>query len=614
MPCRCRARLAVSLSLFLAFALSLSPVFSCYAYAEGSPEGQETAYERSEEHRAAGSGDEPRDDAAQPEDDRKAGSGAEEGEAAQSVLPEVPSGAGSDSGGSAGSGVDGSPEDAYSSGGRDFESSVSQSLDDIVSILGEIADYYRSASAGISPLADIGSVYNQLVSFRTEVGSMIGSSSGSSSASNRYNWKIGSVSFNTGKGTLAWIVGLIAFKLDAVYGNTSSIQTSASSINASIKLMSSIPSSLSNFISLSKDQWGYGYGGTVVLKNNSPASWLQSIFLASYANNQAGNSVSVAGYLSTMSPYMVTIDQKLRPLSSIAGYLVANNQAGNPVSVAGYLSSMSPYMVTIQKALDQANAYTVADSSLLSKGFDDLRKALYSNNNAGNPVSIAGYLSAMSPYMVTIDQKLGLLSQIRSDLEANNSSGTLLSVAQYLSTMSPLLGTIDGHLSNLDRYSVADSAFLSKGFSDVLQKLDGLTVDADVSIDFSGIESGLDAIKNLLAVAGLIENGKDLFDAIFGDLSGIGQTAAAGAIQSAMESAFPFCIPALVKQVFGLLAFEGSAPVWEFDICGNPLVCDFSDFQLVADCTSWLSRIGLVLALLVNTRKFVFTVNGGGAL
>ncbi|EOS52564.1 hypothetical protein C811_00600 [Adlercreutzia caecimuris B7] len=350
---------------------------------------------------------------------------------------------------------------------------------------------------------------------------------------------------------------------------------------------------------------------------------------ALYANNQAGNSVSVAGYLSAMSPYMVTIDEKLRPVSSIAGYLVANNASGKPVSVAGYLSAMSPYMVTIQKALDQANAYTVADSSLLSKGLDDLRKALYANNQAGNSVSVAGYLSTMSPYMFTIDQKLGLLAQIRSDLEANNSSGTLLSVAQYLSTMSPLLGSIDRSVSSLVS-SVGFNGNIVKlltGLQDSVtawgtrwDKQDQWLIEwgkrwesLSPGFDLSGIVSRLDAIKNLLVAAGLIENGKELLDVIFGDLSGIGQAAATGAIQSAMESAFPFCIPALVKQLFGLLAYEGSAPVWEFDICGNPLVCDFSDFQLVADCTSWLSRLGLVLALLVNTRKFVFTVNGGGA-
>lgn len=608
-----RVRLAAPLSVVLALALALSPSLSWYAYADDPFQGQETENERPEERGAAGSGDEPREVAEEPENDCEAGEGAAEGEAAPPSLPEVPSGAGPGSGGSAGPGLDGAPEDAYSSGGRDFESSVFQSLDDIVSILGEIADYYRSGTVGVSPLANIDSVYDQLVSFRSEIGSMLGSGLGHSSASNRYNWQIGPVSFNTGKGNLAWIVALIAFKLDAVYGNTSAIQSNTTSINSNVKLLTSIPSTLVNLYSLSKSQWGYGYGGTVVIESNSPAFWLKGAYSALYANNAAGNSVSVAGYLSAMSPYMVMIDQKLRPVSSIAGYLVANNASGNPVSVAGYLSAMSPYMVTIQKALDQANSYTVADSSLLSKGLDDLRKALYANNHAGNSVSVAGYLSTMSPYLFTIDQKLGLLAQIRSDLEANNSSGTLLSVAQYLSTMSPLLGSIDKYLSNLDRYSVSTSALLSKGFADLLQKLDGLTVEADVSIELSGLESRLDAIKNLLVAAGLIENGKDLLDVIFGDLSGIGQAAATGAIQSAMESAFPFCIPALVKQLFGLLAYEGSAPVWEFDICGNPLVCDFSDFQLVADCTSWLSRLGLVLALLVNTRKFVFAVNGGGA-
>ena len=189
----------------------------------------------------------------------------------------------------------------------------------------------------------------------------------------------------------------------------------------------------------------------------------------------------------------------------------------------------------------------------------------------------------------------------------------LATVVDYETRINSNIALVVDALNLLADYSVADSRLLSKGFSDLLQKLDGLTVEADVSVDFSGIESRLDAIRNLLVAAGLIENGKDLLNVIFGDLSGIGQAAATGAIQSAMESSFPFCIPALVKQVFGLLVFEGSAPVWEFDICGNPLVCDFSDFQLVADCTSWLSRLGLVLALLVNTRKFVFTVNGGGA-
>lgn len=129
----------------------------------------------------------------------------------------------------------------------------------------------------------------------------------------------------------------------------------------------------------------------------------------------------------------------------------------------------------------------------------------------------------------------------------------------------------------------------------------------DLSLDMSGVESRLDDIKFMLGVAGVVENAKDVLDAIFGDMSLDVTDAAASAVGSAIQNAFPFCVPAVLKQILGLLQADPAPPEFHFDFWGSPLDFGFSDWQGLADMTSWLSRIGFAVMLFANTRRFVYS-------
>lgn len=592
-----RVRLTPSLSVALALALALSPSLSWYAYADDPSQGQETENERPEERGAVGSGDEPREVAEEPEVDGEAGEGAAEGEAAPPSFSEVPSGAGSGSGGSAGSVVDGSSEDAYSGGAgllglalSDADSSElggsNASCDAVLS--DNDSDSLGSDSSRIEEEVLSGSVTRAASAFDTMLNAAI-SQLGFEFGSDLWSALTGKTSTDLARANLLMVADsrLILYKqLPTISSRLLDIYSHARLISSNT---SSASSSLNSLLSLLKKQWGYGYGGTVVLESNSPAAWLQNI------RDRMTTSRSVVGLSDrdrTSANLLAVVADTMRRQW---GYGYGGTVVLESNSPAGWLKRID---INADAIFTRAGTIINSLSSVNSR-LDNIFVRL---------ASVVDYESRINTNTAYVVDNVKLVN--------GNLDGIFLrlaTVVDYETRINSNIALVVDALNLLADYSVADSRLLSKGFSDLLQKLDGLTVEADVSVDFSGIESRLDAIRNLLVAAGLIENGKDLLNVIFGDLSGIGQAAATGAIQSAMESSFPFCIPALVKQVFGLLVFEGSAPVWEFDICGNPLVCDFSDFQLVADCTSWLSRLGLVLALLVNTRKFVFTVNGGGA-
>lgn len=159
---------------------------------------------------------------------------------------------------------------------------------------------------------------------------------------------------------------------------------------------------------------------------------------------------------------------------------------------------------------------------------------------------------------------------------------------------------------------VANGNLVSKGFSDMLDKLGSLSVSVD--FDLSGVESRLDSVIRLLTAAGVVENSKDFFGAILGDLSLPSTASAIGSIKDVLSTAFPFCIPSVVNLVlFGSVVADPQAPCWEFDIAGSPLVVDFAPYEDFAEVCRWTVRLLFVAALLLNTRKFVYGMGGGQA-
>lgn len=121
--------------------------------------------------------------------------------------------------------------------------------------------------------------------------------------------------------------------------------------------------------------------------------------------------------------------------------------------------------------------------------------------------------------------------------------------------------------------------------------------------DKSFLFAKLDGISDRLS----IEAGKTILDTIFGDMSFDATEAASAAVGSAIQNAFPFCVPAVLKQILGLLQADPAPPEFHFDFWGAPLDFGFSDWQGLADMTSWLSRIGFAVMLFANSRRFVYS-------
>ena len=315
----------------------------------------------------------------------------------------------------------------------------------------------------------------------------------------------------------------------------------------------------SNIYDLMAKQWGAGYGGTKVTYDGSPADNLEKIrtLLLSKVDE---------GYFTTWIYYIYDNGLKLREQNDRLYSFLSSQYDGR------YFTTTVGY---IYNAL-------VANGNLASKGFDDIYKFLTSKIGDG-------YFTTWIYYIYDNGLKLR---------EQNDRLYSFLS-SQYDGRY---FTTTVGYIYNA---LVANGNLVSKGFSDVLGKLGSLSVS--VEVDLSGVESRLDSIVRLLTVAGVVENAKDVLDAIFGDMSLDATEAASAAVGSAIQNAFPFCVPAVLKQILGLLQSDPAPPDFHFDFWGAPLDFGFSDWQGLADMTSWLSRIGFAVVLFANSRRFVYS-------
>ena len=316
-----------------------------------------------------------------------------------------------------------------------------------------------------------------------------------------------------------------------------------------------------------RQQWGYNYGtgNTVVVHSNSPAGWLQA---ASNRLNYNGSLVGGDAGDYSAARLLARIHNSQYGIVTYAE--TGGTAVRSTVGILGYLSNLTYYNGL---KLNEIRSLEKYQGSLNGSSVDDVY----------GTARLLARLFNMNYQEVTYAE-----------------TGT----TAYRSTAGIL-----GYIANLTYYNGGKidtfSNMTSKGFSDVLDKLGSLSVS--VEVDFSGVESRLDSIIRLLTVAGVVENAKDVLDAIFGDMSLDVTDAAASAVGSAIQNAFPFCVPAVLKQILGLLQADPAPPEFHFDFWGAPLDFGFSDWQGLADMTSWLSRIGFAVMLFANSRRFVYS-------
>lgn len=308
--------------------------------------------------------------------------------------------------------------------------------------------------------------------------------------------------------------------------------------------------------------WGYNPWGTNVVTKNSPGWYLQQLYLSQTSEG-------------TVPAY---IDQFYNVFKRWATEAWGYNPWGTNVIVSGspgwYLENIYgslTYEGTIAEYINQfytvfKNRSDTRDNLLLSLG-----RSVHTFDSSEGAVT---YNATEGIYRLWL-----ILNQIPS--------------------------RIDNFYNLVKDYWQSDNSLISSGFFDVLAKLGSLSVS--VEVDLSGVESRLDSVIRLLTVAGVVENAKDFLDAIFGDMSLDATEAASAAVGSAIQNAFPFCVPAVLKQILGLLQADPAPPEFHFDFWGAPLDFGFSDWQGLADMTSWLSRIGFAVVLFANSRRFVYS-------
>lgn len=354
--------------------------------------------------------------------------------------------------------------------------------------------------------------------------------------------------------------------------------------------------------------WGYNPWGTNVVTKNSPGWYLRQLYLSQTSEG------TVPGY----------IDQFYNVFKRWATEAWGYNPWGTNVIVSGspgwYLENIYKsltYEGTIPGYIDQfykvfKNRSDTRDNLLLSLGrsvhtFDSSEGAVTYNATEGIyrlwlPLSqIPGRIDNF----YNLARSLGLSVHTFDVGEGAVTYNATEGIYRLWLILNLIPSRIDNFYDLVKDYWRSDNSLISSGFSDVLDKLDSLSVS--VEVDFSGVESRLDSIIRLLTVAGVVENAKDVLDAIFGDMGFDATEAASAAVGSAIQSAFPFCVPAVLKQILGLLQADPAPPEFHFDFWGAPLDFGFSDWQGLADMTSWLSRIGFAVVLFANSRRFVYS-------
>ena len=374
-----------------------------------------------------------------------------------------------------------------------------------------------------------------------------------------------------------------------------------------------------------KQQWGYNYGtgGTIVWAKNSPAGWLNSLYLDLSSLNSFLRSQIDGGYFTTWIYYIYDNGLKMREQNDrLYDFLHSQYDGRYFTTTLGY----------IYDAL-------IANGNLTSKGFDDIYKFLTSKIGDG-------YFTTWIYYIYDNGLKLReqndrLYSFLSSQYDGRYFTTTLGYIYDAISTLeSPLsnfdskfdkvisaLGLLNDSIHTLDmiegllatwggRWDSEYQIVIEWGKAweayrdDLFTKLDDL---GSVGNSWSESDKGalfakLDGISDRLSV----EAGQTILDALLGEVKPQYINDQLTIVREVARNRFPFCIPAMMQQMLGLMQSEAQVPHWEFDFFGSPLVLDLGDLEGFASVTRWASCFMLFLALLANNKRFIFDLGGGG--
>ena len=282
-------------------------------------------------------------------------------------------------------------------------------------------------------------VYHQILgaiqTTNSKIDSLNAVALGSSAASNRFKWTVNGTVFNTSRGGLAWIA---AYGVAILADIQSFTKSSSSSLSNLVSYATSVASD-GNYYSFTKylnmiyyqqqKQWGYGYGGTAVIANNSPASWLQTLSSNSVSTASDGKSYSFAKYLNMINSHM--------------GDLVTNvGWPYNGTSVTGFLKVIN------------------TEANNQSKTLEAIRKLLLSQNQNDEDWSVTKYANAINDKMGQLLENVGWPHNGTSVTGFLNSILDVLENDSYidLSETNKLLGLLIADVASIrDKYVVGDT-------------------------------------------------------------------------------------------------------------------------------------------------------------
>lgn len=358
-----------------------------------------------------------------------------------------------------------------------------------------------------------------------------------------------------------------------------------------------------------------------------------SITYSETGNTGVRSAISVLGYISNLvyqgDQYLSSAATRLHyigPLSDVDGE--------DDYSVARLLARIHNYDYSVSSVLDS-----------ITRGPEGGRVSLY---NIGNSIeTIKNETRDLDNLLESIDGRVAALDALGVRLA--NIALTADEIKMGVNSSLQWYDTLHGDLSML-RHGAAD---LLPGYADwtVWDFLQGIYFDVGQLVDllkglqqtltawgnrwdsqdlylmewakrWDALDKGgswsesdksllfakLDGISDRLSV----EAGQTILDALLGEVKPQYINDQLTIVKEVARNRFPFCIPAMMQQMLGLMQSEAQVPHWEFDFFGSPLVLDLGDLEGFASVTRWASCFMLFLALLANTKRFIFDLGGGG--
>ena len=536
---------------------------------------------------------------------------------------------------------------------------------------GSLADDYLVADYGVSPLAiGAGTVIDTLIA-----SSVTGSWTGHA---------IGNYSWTAREGTL---YNLVSILLEQVNNRLSSVQNNQTYANNYLKAIdSSGKSSVTELTSilayakwvysLSQKQWGYGYGGTVVIESGSPMDLLGKVQRNSdYVTSlygliqkqwgygfggtvvtEKGSPFDLLGKIQRNSDYITSLDSRASIANDLLGKIQRNSDfitsLDNRVSgivqifadqydLTGKIQRNTDYITSVHSILDvitkgpeggRVSLYSIGNSiETIKNETRDLDNLLEDANNWLD--SIHDRLSALDALGVRLANISLISDEIRKDVNSSlqwyETLHADLSMLRH-GAADLLPGYADWTLWDFIQgiyFDLGDSVDLLKGLQQTLtawgnrwdsqdqylmewaKRWDALDKGGSWSeSDKGALFAKLDGISDRLSV----EAGQTILDALLGEVKPQYINDQLTIVKEVARNRFPFCIPAMMQQMLGLMQSEAQVPHWEFDFFGSPLVLDLGDLDGFASVTRWASCFMLFLALLANTKRFIFDLGGGG--